>query len=133
LHTDPTVTVAYGIIPFVPGDVMKAVLVAGLTAGLTVPRRTGAGPAATFAPARFTRWDLGILVAVTAAVWVVVGVVAWSEPSLYQFTAYSTTVIDEFYVAAAIVATIGVALAVLARQRLVSLGERWSSAWAPGA
>ncbi|MCI4323134.1 MAG: biotin transporter BioY [Thermoplasmata archaeon] len=124
LHTDFATTMAFAVVPFVPGDVMKAVLGAGLLAGLALP--SGSDPSSPPVASPWRRSDVVLLAVVMAGVWLLAAAIPFGEPS--QIGGFTRTAIEQYYVVAAIIATIGVGLAVAARQRLFAVGQYWSGA-----
>ncbi|MHB8351535.1 MAG: biotin transporter BioY [Thermoplasmata archaeon] len=109
LHTTLTQTLLYGVVPFLPGDLLKAVLGAGVMAG-TVPRFTrsaadGAPPPEGPAPA----WgrdlrprDYALVAGLIAALWLLLPTLAASP--------LATAPIREFYLLAVGVASAAVVL-----------------------
>ncbi len=94
LDLPPATAVLYGAVPFLPGDILKAVLAAGLL-GFALPRyRTEPATPASVRP-RLRRADVVGVIAVLGAVWIVAGLVvafAAAPPALASYYLLAATV-----------------------------------------
>lgn len=106
LRTSLTDTLLYGVVPFLPGDLLKAVLGAGVMAG-TVPRRLRLADAPGVPEVwgrALRRRDYAVVAALVAALWLLL-------PSLAS-SPLATAPIRDYYLLAVGVATVAVTLSV---------------------
>ncbi len=117
LHTSWTTTLAEAVVPFFPGDVLKAVVGAGILSAVVSTRFPDPGLSAPWVPQRISLRELATAAVVIGAIWALV-------PLVPLVAGPATATIQPYYLLSAAVSSVGVTLALTVQGVLSRRGAR---------
>jgi hypothetical protein len=117
LHTSWTTTLAEAVVPFFPGDVLKAVVGAGILSAVVSTRFPDPGLSTPWVPERISLRELASAGVVIGAIWALV-------PLVPLVAGPATAAIQPYYLLSAAVSSVGVVLALTAQGVLAHRRDR---------
>ncbi len=126
LHTSWTTTLAEAVVPFFPGDVLKAVVGAGILSAVVSTGRSSSDESGPGVVRAVSRRDLLAAGGLLGAIWALAPLVPWVAGT-------DSASIQAYYLLSAGVSSVGVALALTARWAMARRATPGSPSGAPGA